>query len=274
MGLEAASWRYFGRSPGLLSWAEAASLAVLPNAPALIYPGKNQERLLEKRNRLLKKLQRKGVIDQQTCELAQMEPLPGEPKPLPQLTPHLLDRVMKDGYAQQRIYSAIDMNLQKRVEQVVETHHRLLVLNEIANAAALVVEVETGKALAYVGNTSGKKDENGYQVDIITSRRSSGSILKPFLYASMQKEGLLLPKTLLADIPTRISGFSPKNFDKKYDGAVPADNALARSLNVPAVRMLQDYSVERFFASVTKTRVFDHQQISRSLWFVSDTGRR
>ncbi len=254
VGLEAASWRYFGRSPDLLSWAEAATLAVLPNAPALIYPGRNQEKLLKKRNRLIEKLQQKGVIDHLTCELAQLEPLPGEPKPLPQLTPHLLNRAIKDGYAQQRIHSTVKTDLQKRVEQVVGTHHRILAKNEIENAAALVIEVETGNVLAYVGNTSGEGDENGTQVDIITAPRSSGSILKPFLYASMQKDGLLLPKTLLPDIPTRISGFSPENFDKKYDGAVPADNALARSLNVPAVRMLQDYGVERFLLLLQKLR--------------------
>lgn len=246
VGLEAASWRYFGRSPELLSWAEAATMAVLPNAPALIYPGKNQDKLLEKRNRLLEKLLKRGIIDQLTCNLAQMEPLTGEPKPLPQLTPHLLDRVVRDGYEQQKIHSTIDRSLQNRVARIVDTHHQVLVQNEIVNAAALVIEVETGNVLAYVGNTSCDCEDAGTQVDIITAPRSSGSILKPFLYASMQKEGMLLPKTLLSDIPTRISGFNPKNFDKKYDGAVPANNALARSLNVPAVRMLQDYGIEHF----------------------------
>lgn len=252
VGLEAASWRYFGRSPGSLSWGETATLAVLPNAPALIYPGKNQEKLLAKRNRLLDKLLRKGIIDQQTCELSQMEPLPGEPKPLPQITPHLLDRAIKDGYAQKKIHSTIDKTLQNRVAQIVGNHHQILVQNEILNAAALVIEVEPGNVLAYVGNTSCNRENAATQVDIITAPRSSGSILKPFLYALMQKEGLLLPKTLLPDIPTRIAGFNPKNFDKKYDGAVPADNALARSLNVPAVRMLQEYGVERFLVQLKK----------------------
>ena len=252
VGLEAASWRYFGRSPKLLSWGETATLAVLPNAPALIYPGKNQEKLLTKRNKLLDKLKQKGVIDQQTCELAQIEPLPGEPKPLPQITPHLLDRAIKDGYAQKSIHSTIRPSLQNRVAQIVENHHQILAQNEILNAAALVIEVETGDVLAYVGNTSCNREDAGTQVDIITAPRSSGSILKPFLYALMQKEGMLLPKTLLPDIPTRIAGFNPKNFDKNYDGAVPADNALARSLNVPAVRMLQEYGVERFWVQLKK----------------------
>lgn len=252
VGLEAASWRYFGRSPQLLSWGETATLAVLPNAPALIFPGKNQDKLLAKRNRLLDKLLRKGIIDQQTCDLAQTEPLPSQPKPLPQITPHLLDRAVKDGHSQQNIHSTVRTSLQNRIAQIVDNHHQQLVQNEILNAAALVIEVETGNVLAYVGNTSCVREDAGTQVDIITAPRSSGSILKPFLYALMQKEGLLLPKTLLPDIPTRISGFNPKNFDQKYDGAVPANNALARSLNVPAVRMLQEYGVDQFLTQLKK----------------------
>lgn len=252
VGLEAASWRYFGRPPHLLSWGEAATLAVLPNAPALIYPGKNQQLLQSKRNRLLDKLFQKGVIDATTCELSKAEPLPAEPNPLPQLAPHLLDRAIADGHAQQKLATTINASVQQLVSQVVETHHRELMQNQIANAAAILIDIENNNVLAYVGNTQSNKDDDGTQVDIIRSPRSSGSILKPFLFARMQQEGMLLPNTLLPDVPTRISGFNPKNFDRQYDGAVPAGNALARSLNVPAVRMLQDYGVERFLHLLKK----------------------
>ena len=101
VGLDAASWRYFGRSPDELSWGETAALAVLPNAPALVHPGRNRDELLRKRNELLDKLATSKIIDQTTADLAKLEPLPGAPKPLPQLAPHLLDHYKKD-YASTR----------------------------------------------------------------------------------------------------------------------------------------------------------------------------
>lgn len=260
VGLEAASWRYYGRNTHLLSWGEVATLAVLPNAPSLIYPGKNHSILLAKRNRLLDKLLRKGEIDSITCDLAKSEPLPGKPKPLPRVTPHLLERIVLEGNAGKIINSTIDFNLQEKANQLINRHYNALKQNSINNAALLIIEVETGNVLAYVGNTASTK-EDGNEVDIIMAERSSGSILKPFLFAYMQQEGQLLPTTLIADIPTQIAGYSPSNFNKKYDGAVPANKALARSLNIPAVRMLRTYGVDKFtdnlkalgFSSVRKT---------------------
>ncbi|MEL7005087.1 MAG: penicillin-binding protein 1C, partial [Bacteroidota bacterium] len=246
VGLEAASWRYYGRPPHQLSWGETTALAVLPNAPALIYPGRNQDLLRAKRDRLLDKLQANNIIDSLTCLLAKDEPLPQKPKPLPQLTEHLLTRSVAEGKNEQRIKTTIDSKIQQQAVQVIEKHHRILKENEIANAAAIIVNAKTGEVLAYVGNTKKENEYHGNDVDIITAKRSSGSILKPFLYAFMQKEGQLLPNMLVPDIPTQFAGYTPKNFDKKYDGAVPADNALARSLNIPAVRMLRDYGIEKF----------------------------
>ncbi len=246
VGLEAASWRYYGRSPDKLSWAETATLAVLPNAPSLIYPGKNQEALRLKRNRLLDKIRDKGIIDSLSCELAKLEPLPQKPKALPQLTPHLLDRCFKEGQNGKRINTTIDYNIQQKCNQIIDRHFKLLSVNEIRNAAVMVVKVKTGEVVAYVGNTNDTISHSGRHVDIITSKRSSGSILKPLLYAFMLNDGIITPNSLIPDIPTRYEGFAPKNFSQKYDGAVPAGNALARSLNIPATRMLHQYGVEKF----------------------------
>ena len=246
VGIDAASWRYFGRPADRLSWGEAATLAVLPNAPALIYPGRNQDDLLLKRNRLLNYLLESGEIDSLTCDLAKMEPLPGSPKILPQFTPHLLDRSIKEGHEGERITTTINSDLQDLTSDILQSHYNTLVQNEIHNAAAIIIEVETGSVLAYVGNTNSQAEESGKDVDIITSRRSTGSILKPFLYALMQKEGEILPATLIPDIPTQIGGYSPQNFNKRFEGAAHAGNALARSLNVPAVRMLRMYGIDRF----------------------------
>ncbi len=250
VGIDAAAWRYYGRPAHKLSWGEAATLAVLPNAPALIYPGRNQEALRLKRDGLLQKLEMKGVIDSTSCELASYESLPSRPHSLPQLTPHLLDRAEKEGLAGCRVRTTIDLDLQERVSMLVERHHQHLRQNEIHNAAVLLIQVPEQKVIAYVGNTRSEDESNGSFVDIIDAPRSSGSILKPLLYTFMLDEGEILPDMLVPDIPTHISGYSPVNFDRTYSGAVPASTALVRSLNVPAVRMLRSYGLEKFHSKL------------------------
>jgi penicillin-binding protein 1C len=250
VGVDAASWRYYGRAPLNLSWGEAATLAVLPNAPSLIYPGKNREILLHKRDLLLDKLEEKGVLDPTSCDLAKSESLPEKPHPLPQMTPHLLDRAEKEGHSGKRIVTTIDKGLQERVSAIVERHHQHLMQNEIHNAAVLILNIREKTVVAYVGNTKTDDEGSGRYVDIIGAPRSSGSILKPLLYTLMLDEGEILPDLLVPDIPTHISGYTPLNFDRTYSGAVPASSALVRSLNVPAVRMLQQYGLEKFHSKL------------------------
>jgi len=246
VGLEAASWRYFGRSPEALSWAESATLAVLPNAPGLIYPGKNHQRLLNKRNRLLKRLADTGKIDPTAYQLALSETLPGKPLPLPQLAPHLLARLIKEGYKGRTVKSTISSDLQQKAIQLLQIHSERLQENKIYNGAVMITSVKTGKILAYAGNTQLHEEEHGNAVDCIVAPRSSGSILKPFLFEKCLEDGLITPGMLLPDIPTQFGTFAPKNFTKQYDGAVPASKALARSLNIPMVRLLNDYGLEKF----------------------------
>lgn len=245
VGIEVAAWRYFGTTPEQLSWAESATLAVLPNAPSLIYPGKNQETLLKKRNALLKKLLDKGTFDESTYLLALEEPLPQKPHELPQIAPHLLQYVAKTN-SQERNHTTIDYNIQQRVNDIVKGYYFNYSQTEIYNMAVIVIDVETRDIISYVGNTpttvQHKKD-----VDIIHAQRSTASIIKPFLYASMLDDAELLPKTLAADIPVVISGYKPENFNSSYEGAVPADEALFRSLNIPFVLMLQKYGIYRFY---------------------------
>lgn len=252
VGLEAAAWRYLGKAPWDITWAEAAALAVLPNSPSLVFPGRNQDMLRERRNTLLRKLHERGYIDSLSYELALEEPLPGEPKPLPRLAPHLTAWFsLKNRGA--TIRTTIDPVLQEKVLEITGAHQRLLSGNFINNTACLILRVETGEVLAYAGNGAfGGETEHDGDVDIIRARRSTGSILKPFLYAAMQNSGDLLPNTLIADIPTRFPGFSPKNFDFSYSGAVPASKALSQSLNIPAVKMLQTYTADKFLGLLRK----------------------
>ncbi|MDO3644162.1 penicillin-binding protein 1C [Mucilaginibacter sp. L3T2-6] len=257
IGLDAASWRYFGRSPDKLSWGEMAAMAVLPNSPSLVHPGKNRLILLKKRNLLLDKLYHQGVIDSTTAVLAKFEPVPDRPVALPQLAPHLLQRFKRDNettiHGDTRLKTTIKATLQQQVSDVLERHHQVLKSNEINNIAAVVLDVETGAALAYAGNISHPEDpEMESDVDVADAPRSPGSTLKPLLYANMLHDGLLLPNSLMPDIPTQIAGYHPENFDLGYDGAVPASRALSRSLNVPAVKMLQQFKYERFYDVLRK----------------------
>lgn len=255
VGIDAASWRYFNRNASNLSWAESATLAVLPNAPSLIYPGKNQKRLLDKRNRLLKKLHEDGTIDQLTYELSIAEGLPQKPYPLPQIAPHLLQKVAKN-HKGKRIKTTIKTSLQEQANNIVKQHYNLLKQNEIYNISVLVLDVNTREVITYIGNSP---TDNTHQksVDIIDKPRSTGSILKPFLYASMLDAGDLLPNTLVADVPTQFGSYQPENFNKSYDGAVFANEALSRSLNVPAVRMLQDFGLDRFYHYLKQLKLKD-----------------
>ncbi len=246
VGLSAASWRYFGRPPNKLSWAEAASLAVLPNNPAVIFPGRNDSVFRQKRDKLLDKISQRGVIDDVTNKLSKAERLPQKPKILPALADHLLFRAYKEGHHKKRLVTTLQKDLQRDVKNLVDMHSENLKGNEVHNAAAIVLNIATGATLAYVGNSTGKDGLNGHDVDIITAVRSPGSLLKPVLYAASMDEGLLMPEELMTDVPLFYKGFVPKNFDKKFRGVVPANEALARSLNVPFVVLLRDYTYEKF----------------------------
>lgn len=248
VGVETAAWRYFGRNATDLSWAESATLAVLPNAPALIHPGRNRKQLEEKRNKLLATLRDNGTLDDTEYELACMEPLPEAPISLPNEAPHLLERLAAAAPGT-RITASVQQALQKQTQEIVNRYAREYSSNYIHNVAAIIADTETGEVLAYAGNASFAADERkGNQVDIITSPRSTGSILKPFLYAAMLHNGQLLPSMLVADVPLNINGFTPRNYNKTFYGAVPAHVAIERSLNVPLVRMLSQYNTGRFMS--------------------------
>lgn len=266
VGLEAASWRYFAKRPDLLTWAEAATLAVLPNSPGLIHPGRNRDALEAKRNRLLDRLEKNGVLDRLTCELAKEEPLPRAPLPLPRLAPHLLDRAdleyVKTGKIRKsRVRTTLDRGLQHQLNAIIARHHERLRANGIHNLAAFVVELESGAVQAYVGNVMGAGEDHGEAVDVIPAPRSTGSILKPLLYGSMLQAGQIVGASQVPDVPTLLSGYRPENFHEKYDGLVTARQSLVRSLNVPFIHLLQSYGLEKFHYQLRK---FGFQHITFS----------
>lgn len=261
VGLEAASWRYFNKEADQLSIGEAAALAILPNAPGLVHPGRNRDVLLAKRNALLKRMFEQNRIDESTYTLSLSEPIPDVPLPLPDIAPHALAAFHRKGEV---FHSTLKTDEQIQMTQLLERHVEVLSMNGVYNAALLVMETETGNVIAYVGNSTLVTDNHNPRVDMIRAERSSGSILKPFLHCAALQQGLITPCGLVADVPTSIRGYQPQNFTRQFMGMVPADQALAMSLNVPAVRLLREYGIlpfkEKLIASGISTLHFspDH----------------
>jgi penicillin-binding protein 1C len=246
VGYRAASLRYFNREPDALSWAEAALLAVLPNAPGMIAPGKNQATLQKKRNVLVQKLFKNGDIDETTFQLSCLEPVPESRNVLPSRAPHLarLAAIKSD---KPLVYTTIDSKLQNLVETSISFRSAYLHDSGIKNLAALVIDNQTLEILVWLGSQDFSDDSHSGQVDGVIAQRSPGSTLKPLLYALSIDDGLIVPQTMLQDVPSYYPGFQPQNATKSYDGWVRADNALVRSLNVPAVRLLNMYGFHRFY---------------------------
>lgn len=246
VGLEAAAWRYFGRQSRDLSWAESALLAVLPNSPSRIHVSRNRPLLLAKRNRLLEQLCAQGDIDSTELDLAKSEPLPDAPYPIENRAPQLTQRLVSHRGA--TIPTTIDADLQRQAQAIADSYRARYAHNHIYDIGIVVADVASGHVLAYIGNAS--QESPTCMVDMPAAERSTGSILKPFLYAAMMSAGEIAPRTLIADTPLDINGFTPQNYNRSYNGAVGADEAITRSLNVPLVRMLTDHNVGRFMADL------------------------
>ena len=245
VGLEAAAWRYYGQPAHNLSWAEVATLSVLPNSPSLVRPGKNEKTLLQRRNKVLKTLFEQGEIDEITYELSLEEPLIGAPKPLPSYAPHVMENVIQQGRKGERIETTIDLNKQKKFTEILARHQFNLDQNHISNAALLIIDVQNNEVVTYIGNTATQNQHHQY-VDLVQAPRSTGSILKPFLFTAMMQEGLIHNEQLIPDVPMNFEHFSPKNYEDKFEGAVKVKSALSRSLNIPSVYLLKKHGISQF----------------------------
>lgn len=248
VGLETASWRYFNRSPHQLSWAESAMLAVLPNAPGLIHLNKNRDALISKRNRLLRKMQDEGTLSLEEYNTATMEPLPKPLNALPHHAYHFINRINTAG----RILSTLDFTLQNQLNQLTQQYSIEMKQKNIHNLSAVILDVKKGEVLAYVGNINKDNNPHSGKVDMMKSVRSSGSILKPMLYALATSEGVIAPKQLVPDYPMSFAGYRPTNYNPNFDGLVPANEALYRSLNVPAAWLLKEYGTGKFKSQLQK----------------------
>lgn len=249
VGLEAASRRYFNKPPARLTWAEAALLAVLPNNPSMINLDKQRNLLLQKRNTLLHRLLNTGSLDSLTCRLACQEPLPQLSEGMIFKAPHFCNYVLGH-YSGHRIRTTLNMEYQNRMTAVLNTYKGYFEKHGIHNYAALVAETSTGRVRGYVGS-QGFLELPGGQIDGVQTARSTGSLLKPFLAAQAMDRGPYTLQTQLLDVPTFFGNFSPQNASGRCHGLVTVEIMLRYSLNIPAVYLLQDYGVDRFYYDLT-----------------------
>ncbi|MBF6027939.1 peptidoglycan glycosyltransferase PbpC [Pseudomonas sp. P115] len=246
-GVAAASWAYLGKSPAQLTHAEAALLAVLPQAPSRLRPDRHPQRAQQARDKVLRRLGEFQVWPQAAVDEALEEPLLLAPRLEPSLAP-LLARRLNRADSPPLIRTTLDATLQRRLEDLLLGWRARL--PEHTSAAILVVEEETMAVRAYLGSVDINDAKRFGHVDMISALRSPGSTLKPFLYGMALDEGLIHSESLLQDVPRRYGDYRPGNFSMGFTGAVPASTALSSSLNLPAVQLLEAYGPKRFAAQM------------------------
>ncbi|WP_323146919.1 peptidoglycan glycosyltransferase PbpC [Pseudomonas marginalis] len=246
-GVAAASWAYLGKSPAQLTHAEAALLAVLPQAPSRLRPDRHPQRAQEARDKVLRRLAEFQVWPQAAVDEALEEPLLLAPRLEPSLAP-LLARRLNRPDSPPLIRTTLDATLQRRLEDLLLGWRARL--PEYTSAAILVVEEENMAVRAYLGSVDINDAKRFGHVDMISALRSPGSTLKPFLYGMALDEGLIHSESLLQDVPRRYGDYRPGNFSMGFTGAVPASTALSSSLNLPAVQLLEAYGPKRFAAQM------------------------
>jgi penicillin-binding protein 1C len=243
-GVEAASRAYFGKPSRALSHAEAALLAVLPQAPSLLRPDRFPERALAARDKVLDRLE--PIWGQAALADARQEPVIAQALREPLLAPLFAERVRRLFPQRQRIDTTLDAGMQAAVEQLIAA--RLVLVPPRVSLAALVVDNATLEVMAYAGSADFADDRRFAHVDMVQGGRSPGSTLKPLLYGFALDDGLIHSESLLCDVPQTFSGYQPGNFQADFSGPVSVSEALRKSLNVPAVEVLDRLGAERFVA--------------------------
>jgi penicillin-binding protein 1C len=239
-GIKSASYLYFQKSPDRLSLAEVTTLAIIPNRPTSLQLGMKNPLIVEERNKWLKRFQQAQVFDSQLINDALHEPLTVFRHDAPKDAPHLSIRLKKQFANNAIIHSSVSKATQIKVEQMVANYVNRTRAMNINNAAVLVINNETMQVEAYIGSAGFNDKLDGGQVDGVQAIRSPGSALKPLLYATAFDKGMITPKNIINDVPTNFNGFEPENFDRKFNGKVSVEFALANSLNIPAVKVVKD----------------------------------
>lgn len=248
-GVKSASTLYFKKNPDHLSLAEITALSIIPNRPSSLVMGKNNDKIVEERNRWLRKFAADKVFTEKETEDALDEPLNATRQEAPKLVPHLAYQLQKNGT--DIIHTNIELNTQLKIEKIVEDYSRSLTLKNIRNAAVVIIDNHTHNVITYLGSANFYDTADGGQVNGAKAIRQPGSTLKPLLYGMCIDEGLLTPKTVMTDVAVNYGGYAPENYDKQFNGFVTMEYALEHSLNIPAVKGLQWLGKDKFIQALS-----------------------
>jgi penicillin-binding protein 1C len=237
-GVKAASLLYFGRMPDKLSLAQITTLAIIPNRPISLKPGKRNDAIVQARNKWLRRMKADETFNLRDLEDALNEPLDAQRQDAPKFAPHFAVRMKQMYPSRPIIKTSLNRFAQDKITAIAYNYSKRLKSLNINNAAVLVINNKTGKVEAYLGSPDATDNFHNGQVDGITAIRSPGSTLKPLVYALAFDKGLATPKTVIADVPVNFDGYAPENFNSKFNGNVTVEKALSYSLNIPAVKML------------------------------------
>ncbi|WP_292910250.1 penicillin-binding protein 1C [Niveispirillum sp.] len=244
-GVRAASLAWFGKEPGQLTPAQAALLVALPQSPERLRPDRFPDAARAARAKVLDRAVAAGLIAVDVAAAARDEPLPTAMLPLPALAPHLAERLAGGEGPGAVIRTGVRADLQRALEGVGRAE--LARMEPGGDLAVLVLANADRRILAHLGSG----DWRARQLDLSRAVRSPGSALKPFIYALAFDDLSLHPGTLIDDAPQRFGDWLPRNFDDGFHGVVTAREALQRSLNIPAVRVLERVGPARMTALLT-----------------------
>ena len=242
-GVKSASVLYFKKSPDHLSLAEITALSIIPNRPSSLVMGKNNELIVKERNHWLNYFAKEKVFTQKEIADALYEPLTAMRTEIPKLMPQFSYKMKKTGAA--IIKTTIELNTQLKTEKLVQDYVKSLYSQNIRNASVMIIDNRTHKVVAYVGSADFKDTVDYGQVNGVDAIRQPGSTLKPLLYGLSIDAGLLTPKTIITDVAVNYGGYAPENYDKKFNGNVTMEHALEHSLNIPAVKALQQLGTDK-----------------------------
>lgn len=257
-GVKSASILYFKKNPDHLSLAEITALSVIPNRPSSLVMGQHNDRIVEERNKWLRRWGREKVFPEKEIQDALSEPLTAARGAVPGFISHLAWKLKRKGG--DIIRTAIELNTQRKIEKLVKDYSRTLSLKNIHNAAVIVLDNTTHRVISYTGSADFRDTVDGGQVNGAAAVRQPGSTLKPLLYGLCIDAGLLTPKMMITDVAANYEGYAPENYDRKFNGYVTMEYALEHSLNIPAVKSLRALGKDKL---IQKLAVCDFRQVKK-----------
>lgn len=234
-GVRAASLAWFGKEPGRLTPAQAALLVALPQSPEGRRPDRYAQRARAARDRVLARSVGKAVLTSEEAQAARQEAVPNTRRRFPADAPHLTTRLL-ESRSNGALRLTLDRDVQRTLQSLVQ--ERIAAMPAASSVAMMVVDHRTGEVVAHVGSPGLNYPDRGGFLDMTVATRSPGSTLKPLIFGLAFEQGLAHPETLIEDRPTSFGSYAPVNFDGQYHGTLKVRAALQRSLNIPAIALL------------------------------------